>query len=250
VAHGVGGAGVPAPDQDVTVSRLAGAIARDVDELLTVILGYAQLSMGRPGAGDPERGEDLRVVQAAGERARALTSRLHTLGGQRVVQPLRLDLGVALHRMQVALEELAGPDVAVDIRPTARPGPVRIDPDLLQQAVGELVTNARDALDGRGTVTLRLRRTALHDGTAGVALVVRDSGRGMAREVLARCRQPLFTTKPPGTNAGLGLAIVDAAVRQAGGQLHLQSAPGGGTTATLALPLACTEADGDQGSKR
>ena len=238
------------PDQDLdpTVSRLAGAIARDVDELLTVILGYAQLSMSSHRPSDPEVGDDLRVVQAAGERARALTSRLHTLGGQRVVQTARLDLGVALHRMQEDLEALAGPDVAVDIRPTMRPGPVQVDPELLQQAVGELVANAGDALGGRGTVTLRLRRTVLSDGTAGVALVVRDTGRGMTREVLARCRQPLFTTKPPGRAAGLGLAIVDAAVRQAGGELHLQSAPGGGTTVTLVLPLAGGE--GDQGSKR
>ena len=235
---------------DPTVSRLAGVIARDVDELLTIILGYAELSMGSHLGRADDPVEDLLVVQAAGARARALTSRLHTLGGQRVVRAARLDLAGALHQMQERLEDLAGPDVAVDVRPSARTGPVRVDPELLEQAVGELVTNARDAMGGRGSVTLRLRPTALADGSPAVALIVRDTGHGMPREVLARCRQPLFTTKPAGVAAGLGLAIVDAAVRQAGGELQVRSVPGGGTTVTLALPLADSAGGPAQGSKR
>jgi signal transduction histidine kinase len=220
-------------------------VAREVDQLLTLILGYTELAMQDLDVRS-ELLDDLRVVRGSGERARLLTDGLHTLSLRRVLHPVDLDLGPWLAGVAPMLDRGAGAAVSVQVDPTSK-AQVRVDPEQLEMMLRQLVRNGAEAYEGPGIVTISVAQTPGPDGAALVAIAVEDHGRGMDAATLERCTEALFTTRPGEEASGLGLSIVAIAAGQAGGDLQVASRGGIGTTATLLLPSV---ADGDHGSKR
>ena len=227
------------------LGRLAGGVAHDLNNLLTVIRGYGALLAGVvPAEGDARAFLD--EVTAAGERAAALTHQLLSFSRRQVVRPRLVDVNAEVARLQRLLRGTLGEDVrlAVELAP-ALPW-VSIDPAQLEQVIVNLAVNARDAMPRGGELTLT---TSLAEPPGPIAadgagdepwvrLQVRDTGVGMSAEVLGHLFEPFFTTKERGKGTGLGLASVYGAVRQSGGDIRVTSAPGAGTTFDVLLPPA------------
>jgi PAS domain S-box-containing protein len=231
------------------LGRLAGGVAHDLNNLLTVIRGYGSL-LAAVVPGEGEAHAFLDEVAAAGERAAALTQQLLAFSRRQVVRPQLVDVNAELGRLQRLLRGTLGEDVRllVDLAPDLPS--VWIDPAQLQQVIVNLAVNARDAMPQGGELTLKtgLARPPGSIASNGdgdqpwVRLQVRDSGVGMSAEVLGHLFEPFFTTKERGKGTGLGLASVYGAVRQSGGDVRVTSAPGAGTTIEVLLPPARGEA--------
>jgi len=226
-----------------SVGRLAGGVAHDFNNLLTVIFGCVEGLRADAGRGSPARLEDVEEIQAAGERARDLTRQLLAVARRQVIAPVSLDLNELLRRSEKLLRRLLGEDVelVVDLEPGL--WWMRGDPSQVEQVVLNLAVNARDAMPRGGTLTLRTRNAPRRGEPADrdahpdeVRLVVQDNGVGMSAEARAHLFEPFFTTKAPGQGTGLGLATVYGIVTQADGHVHVESAPGHGTTFELRFP--------------
>ncbi|MFN8187089.1 MAG: ATP-binding protein [Gaiellales bacterium] len=228
------------------VGRLAGGIAHDFNNLLTAIQGYGELALSRLEPDDPQR-RDLEEIQRAAERAAALTRQLLAFGRRRLLQPQAIDVNAVVSDIEMMLRRLIGEDVELvtDLDPEL--GTVRADAGHVEQVLMNLAVNARDAMrdGGRLEITTRsidrapkgiARELDLPPGPY-VVLAVSDTGRGMAPEVQERIFEPFFTTKGAGEGTGLGLATVYGIVRQSGGHIAVESAPGKGSTFRIWLPV-------------
>jgi PAS domain S-box-containing protein len=225
--------------------QLAGGVAHDFNNMLTVINGYAaELLKGmRP---DDPMAEPVREIRQAGQRSAALTRQLLAFARQEVVAPRVLDVSAVAADTSGMLQRLIGEDVRLvtDLRPGV--WPVLIDPGQLEQVLLNLAVNARDAMPAGGTLTVSTRNEGVSAGAAGehsgamsgphAVLSVADTGTGMSSDVLARLFEPFFTTKEVGKGTGLGLATVYGIVRQAGGHMRVRSAVGEGSTFDVYLP--------------
>jgi len=214
------------------VGRLAGGVAHDFNNLLTVIGGSAEFLLAECPPGDPRRDDVLEIARAS-ERARDLTRQLLAFGRRQVVQPRRIDLNALVAEAERMLGRLIGEDVALTTALAPDTPPVHADPGRVEQALVNLVVNARDAMPNGGRLVVSTARA----GDEAV-LSVRDTGVGMDDATRARIFEPFFTTKEPGKGTGLGLSTVFGIVTQAGGRVVVDSAPGAGTTFRLFLPAA------------
>ena len=230
-----------------TVGRLAGGIAHDFNNLLTAILGNAELAKVQPEAAGPV-GRYLDGVMQAGERARDLTRKLLAFARREITQPVVIDLRTRLVDAEELLHRILGEDIALSVDTGPLPLTVLIDPVHFEQVILNLAVNARDAMPGGGTFTIRGELVQVHGvdptfigtltpGTA-VHLTVKDSGQGMPPEVAARVFEPFFTTKELGRGTGLGLSTAYGSVAQAGGAIRVTSTVGQGTTFEILLPMA------------
>jgi len=227
------------------LGKLAGGVAHDFNNLLTVVSGHADLLRESLPAGSPEarRSDEIR---AAAARAARLTAQLLAYSRRQVMSPEVLDLRDIVDQSAGMLHRLIGEDVQLALERAADELPVRVDRGQIEQVILNLVVNARDAMPQGGRIVLTT--APFHAGDphlpaelAGVPLVclsVRDSGVGMSADVLRLAFDPFFTTKEPGRGTGLGLSTVYGIVRQSGGAVWLESAPGAGTTARVCLPRA------------
>jgi two-component system, cell cycle sensor histidine kinase and response regulator CckA len=223
------------------IGQLAGGVAHDFNNLLTVIGGYSEIARRRIGAG-PGANELLEVERAA-ERASQLTRQLLAFSRQQVLDPHPLDLGEVAAGLLPMLRRLIGEDI--EIAMLAAPGlpSVLADRSQIEQVVVNLSVNARDAMPSGGTLTIETR---VADGR--VALIVTDTGVGMAAETLERIFEPFFTTKTVGEGTGLGLATVHGIVNQSGGEVLVYSEPGLGTSFKVYLPVSGERADRPTGA--
>jgi signal transduction histidine kinase/ActR/RegA family two-component response regulator len=228
-----------------SVGRLAGGVAHDFNNMLGIILGRTEMALRRVDAASPTR-DDLIEIQRAAERSTDLTRRLLTFARQEVVTPQVVDADAVIGRMMTPLRQVVGARIAVDWLSRAALWPVRIDPTQLEQILFNLCTNARDAIEGTGTITIQTANVTVGDTHPAaevgaqpgdyVQIGVRDSGRGMERELLPHIFEPFFTTRPLGEGTGLGLSMVYGAVRQNGGVVTVESTPGSGSIFTIYLP--------------
>jgi len=214
------------------VGRLTGGLAHDFNALLGVMTGALDMMLRQ--ADDPARVRRIgQAALAAGQRGELLTRRLTAFSQGDDEPVLRvLDAGVLLRGMETRLRALGGPNVDLMIEGPSEAATVRLDPVAFEGAVQSLTRNAVEAVDGRGSVAVRLE-TMLE---GGVRLSVRDSGPGMDRDLAARAVEPFFTTREGA--AGLGLSQAYAFARQCGGVLSIDSAPGGGAEVSITLPSA------------
>ncbi|MBA3854342.1 MAG: hypothetical protein C0503_08000 [Gemmatimonas sp.] len=230
-----------------TIGTMAGGVAHDFNNLLAAISSFIELA--RDGvAASSDVGltmvrDDLEEALKVAARAKGLTAQLLAFSRGAASEPRAADLGRTLVEMEPLLRRLLGQRVALTVQAAAGTPSVWIDPSQFTQVVLNLVVNARDAINGRGEIALRLRRIrASEDRPARaptgewVLLTVRDSGSGMSPEVLRRVFEPYFTTKQESRGTGLGLAVVQGVVRSAGGHAVVESEPGQGTTFWIFLP--------------
>jgi PAS domain S-box-containing protein len=232
------------------VGRLAGGVAHDFNNMLSVILSYSQLLLNEVKPSDPMHA-DLDEIQRAGQRAAALTHQLLMFSRQQVIEPRVIDLNDVLSDMDRMLRRLLGEDIEVTFtkRSTAK---VLVDPSGIEQVVMNLVVNARDAMPTGGKLTIETADVVLdeeyarrHVGvTPGphVMLAVTDGGSGMDPATRERIFDPFFTTKEKGKGTGLGLSTVFGIATQSGGSVWVYSELGLGTTFKVYLPRAKTQA--------
>jgi PAS domain S-box-containing protein len=226
-----------------SIGRLAGGVAHDFNNMLTVILGGIELSLPRLDAHHPSR-VYLRDAAEAAQSAAALTRQLLAFSRKEVIAPRALDLNEVIDRMQKMILRLLGEDVRlVTIRGQGLP-PISFDPVQIEQVILNLAVNARDAMAAGGQLTIETSRIPASAselpglGEGGVLLTVSDNGVGISDEVRAHLFEPFFTTKEAGKGTGLGLATVYGAVQQNGGYIEVDSTLGRGATFKISLPAA------------
>lgn len=227
------------------VGRLAGGVAHDFNNVLSVILSYSDMLLSSLADGNPVR-QEIEEIRRAGARAADLTRQLLMFSRQQVVAPRVLDLNELLTGMDRMLRRLLGADVELVSVPTRPLGRTRVDPSSVEQLVMNLVVNARDAMPTGGQLTLATHNVILDaayardhfEVTPGpyVMLTVTDTGVGMDKNTMSRMFEPFFTTKERGKGTGLGLSTVFGIVQQSGGSVSVQSELGEGTTFRVYLP--------------
>jgi PAS domain S-box-containing protein len=227
------------------IGRLAGGVAHDFNNILSVILSCAGFALEGLKEGDPLR-EDILEIDKGARRAAALTRQLLAFSRKQVLQPVSLDLNQTLGEMEKMLRRIIGEDI--DLVQVLAPdlGMVRADPGQIEQVIMNIAVNARDAMPEGGMLTIETANVELddeyarrHAGTVPgphVMLAITDSGTGMDEKTLARIFEPFFTTKGPGKGNGLGLPTVYGIVKQSGGSIHVYSEVGRGTTFKVFLP--------------
>ena len=214
-----------------TVGQLAGGIAHDFNNILAVILNYASFVEERLPADSLLR-DDVQQISRAAARASELTRQLLIFGRRDPASPQTIEVNRLIADTERLLAHSLGEHLALTTTPCPETCFVRADPAQLENALLNLVVNARDAMPDGGSITIETRR----DGDR-VVIAVRDDGPGMDPEVADRAFEPFFTTKPKGEGTGLGLATVYGAIAASGGEVTIDSAPGAGTTVSLSLPV-------------
>ena len=227
------------------VGRLAGGVAHDFNNMLSVILSYGALLEDGLRPEDPLLA-DVQEIVKAGQRAADLTRQLLLFSRQQVVETKVLDLNAVLAEVDKMVRRLVGEDVEVRLVSPEGLGRVRGDPSAMEQVILNLVVNARDAMPQGGTLTMETANVVLddeyartHHGAAPgphVMLSVSDTGIGMDRATMTRIFEPFFTTKEIGKGTGLGLSTVFGIVQQAGGTVWVESEPGKGASFKVYLP--------------
>ncbi|WP_336285599.1 ATP-binding protein [Citrobacter arsenatis] len=220
------------------VGQLTGGLAHDFNNLLAVIIGSLDLV-------DPDSPDAPRVNRAlkAAERGALLTQRLLAFSRKQSLHPHAVELKTLLENLGELMRHSLPATLTLEIEAQSPAWPAWIDVSQLENAIINLVMNARDAMDGQaGTIKIRTwnQRVTRSDGRKQdmVMLEVADQGSGMSQEVKAQVFEPFFTTKQTGSGSGLGLSMVYGFVRQSGGRVEIESAPGQGTTVRLQLPRA------------
>jgi PAS domain S-box-containing protein len=231
------------------VGQLAGGVAHDFNNLLTVITSYSALLLGELPPDSPMR-TDIQQIEGAAKRAAALTRQLLAFSRQQVLRPQRLTLNGVVSGVEKLLRRLVREDIAIVTALDPAAVLVEADPGQLEQVIINLVVNARDAMPGGGTLTIRTANVELDDSYVErhteVAVVpghyamlsVSDTGTGMKRETQQHIFEPFFTTKGAGNGTGLGLSTVYGIVKQSGGYIWVYSEEGNGTVFKVYLPHA------------
>jgi PAS domain S-box-containing protein len=227
------------------VGRLAGGVAHDFNNMLGVILGYAEAALSELKPVDPIY-KDIEEIRSAANRSADLIRQLLAFSRQQTIAPRVIDLNGQMKGMERLLRRIISEDI--DIEFVLSPGlwPVNMDPSQVDQIVANLAVNARDAMPDGGRLTIETGNAVLDEAYcqehAGflpgnyVMLAVSDSGYGMDKETLERVFEPFFTTKGEGKGTGLGLATVYGAVKQNQGFINAYSEPNHGTTFRIYLP--------------
>jgi PAS domain S-box-containing protein len=228
------------------VGALAGGVAHEVNNMMSVILGFSEFLLRAPDMGEERLAEVHHIVRAA-ERTAAVTRQLLAFSRRAFHRPQVLQLGAAVLELEPVVRRLLGEErhlaLAADV--SSR---VKVDKGQLEQVIVNLALNARDAMPAGGTLTITTAETEVPKGIAAgdgspippgryALVVVRDTGTGMDTATQARVFEPFFTTKPVGKGTGLGLAAADGIMKQNEGYITVASEPGEGATFTLYLPV-------------
>jgi signal transduction histidine kinase/CheY-like chemotaxis protein len=225
------------------VGQLTGGIAHDFNNMLAVVVGGLDLAKRRLEAEAGEVGRHIDNALEGANRAAALTRRLLGFARAEPLLPEAADPGRLIEGMSDLVDRTLGERVAVETRIAPDRWPVWVDPLQFENAILNLAVNARDAMDGAGTLLIEVDNVVLAPGEVAdlaggdhVRVRVTDTGSGMTPDVLERVFEPFFTTKPVGKGTGLGLSQIFGFVRQSGGDVAIRSTPGAGTAVSLYLP--------------
>jgi len=228
-----------------SIGRLAGGVAHDFNNMLSVILGFTELAIHRVGPDAPVIG-DLLEVQKAAMRSAEMTRQLLAYASKQAITPRVLDVNTALENMLGMLTRLVGENLVLEWLPCADPWPVSIDPCQIDQILTNLCLNARDAIEDVGTVRIETYRASFdadfckrhpgHQPGDYMCLAVEDNGRGMEADTREHLFEPYFTTKAVGRGTGLGLSTVLGIVRQNRGFIILHSNLEHGSRLEIHLP--------------
>ena len=234
-----------------SVGRLAGGVAHDYNNILSVIIGNAELALGKVSPGDSLHA-DLKEILDAAERSADITRQLLTFARKQTIQPDVLDLNERLEGMLKMLRRLICEDINLSLHPGPGRMTVFMDPTQLDQILTNLCVNARDAIDGVGNVTIKTDHVRFDEKYCAdnpefipgefIMLSVSDNGCGMDSDTRANIFEPFFTVKSVGEGTGLGLATVYGIVKQSNGFINVDSEPGRGTTFRIYLPRHAGEA--------
>jgi signal transduction histidine kinase/ActR/RegA family two-component response regulator len=228
-----------------SVGRLAGGVAHDFNNMLSIILGNTEILMDET---DPQGlyFDNLQEIFKAAQRSATLTKQLLAFARKQVVEPKVLNLNEVISEMLKMLRRLIGEDINLKWRPAEGLRPIKIDPSQLDQILANLCVNARDAIQSVGEITIETANIHFDDeyykdhidAITGdyVMIIVTDNGVGMDKETLANIFEPFFTTKNAEKGSGLGLSTVFGIVKQNNGFINVYSEPGQGTTFKIYLP--------------
>jgi two-component system cell cycle sensor histidine kinase/response regulator CckA len=229
------------------IGRLAGGVAHEVNNMMTVILGFCTF-LAKSLEDADERQEDVAQIARAAERSADVSRQLLAYSRRQLLQPRVLELNSVLLGLESVLRRLMGEDRDVVLRLGSDPGWIKTDRTQLEQVILNLSLNARDAMPQGGRLAIETATTVLDNDYARrhpatlvrpgqyVLLTVSDTGRGMDPETQAQIFDPFFTTKPVGHGTGLGLSMAYGIVKQSGGYIWVYSEPGEGTTFKIYLP--------------
>jgi PAS domain S-box-containing protein len=228
-----------------SVGRLAGGVAHDFNNMLSVILGHAQLSLDMLDSRHPLYAS-LQEINKAALRSAELTRQLLAFARKQTISPKVLSLNNTIGGLLSMLQRIIGEDIDLAWMPGRNLWTVSIDPAQVDQILANLTVNARDAISQQGRITIETNNTVIDESycathlesTAGeyVMLAISDNGCGMSKEILDHIFEPFFTTKEVGKGTGLGLATVYGIVRQNGGFINIYSEPGKGSTFKIYFP--------------
>ncbi len=239
------------------IGRLAGGVAHDYNNMLGVIMGYAEMGMYGLDPQNPFHNVLTEILKAA-KRSASITRQLLAFARKQTISPKVLDLNEAVETMLKMLRRLIGEDIELAWLSSPDLWPVKMDPAQIDQILANLCVNARDAIDGVGKVTIETHNVtlneaycAVHEGAFPgdfVVLAVSDSGCGMDQEMLGIIFEPFFTTKSVGKGTGLGLSTVYGIVKQNNGFINVYSEPHLGTTFKIYLPRHQGDSERDEGA--
>jgi PAS domain S-box-containing protein len=228
-----------------SVGRLAGGVAHDFNNMLSIIIGYTELSMESVDPSNPLH-SDLSEILTAARHSSDITKQLLAFARKQIIAPRVIDLNDVVKIMLNMLQRLIGEDIDLVWRPASKLWPIKIDPSQVDQALANLCINARDAITGVGKIIIETGNISLdetysadHPGFVPgdyVMLAVSDNGSGMDKETQSHLFEPFFTTKEKGKGTGLGLATVYGIVKQNKGFVYVYSEPGKGATFRIYLP--------------
>jgi PAS domain S-box-containing protein len=237
-----------------SVGQLAGGIAHEANNMMSVVLGCADYVLKRNDLPEPVR-QDVDQIWRAAKRTAGITQQLLAYSRRQVLQPQLLDLNATVRELEPILTRTLGETRGLRMHLSTSLGKVRADPGQLEQVLINLTLNARDAMQDGGRLTIETMNVVLNKDYAATkpvetlepgeyaALVVTDTGHGMDRRTLGRVFEPFFTTKGVGQGTGLGLSTAYGIVKQSGGFIWVYSEPGLGTTFKLYFPLAVPSVD-------
>jgi two-component system, cell cycle sensor histidine kinase and response regulator CckA len=229
------------------VGQLAGGVAHDFNNILTVIQGHASLVLETQPVSEVLR-DSVRQILDVSERAAALTRQLLAFSRKQVLQTVDLDLNAAVSSMTRLLQRILGEDIRLVVQPSEHAAMVRADPSMMEQVILNLAVNARDAMTAGGTLTIRTTLENLDedsvppdvdtDSVRFVRVSINDTGCGIPEDVMPHIFEPFFSTKGIERGSGLGLATVYGVVKQHRGWLTVRSDVGKGTTFDIYLPVS------------
>lgn len=234
------------------VGQLAGGVAHDFNNILTVISGYSEILMKKIAADDPNHAR-VQEIKRAAERASSLTRQLLAFSRKQVLQPKRFDLNSLVTDMSRMLLRLIGEDIDLVTVLTHEFAQINADPGQIEQVLMNLIVNARDAMPNGGKIIIEtsiLEMDSVHPRThvptkpgRYVMLGVTDNGLGIDEETQKHIFEPFYTTKKLGKGTGLGLSTVYGIVKQSGGYVWVNSEVGHGTSFKIYLPLDLEESE-------
>jgi signal transduction histidine kinase len=227
------------------IGQLAAGVAHEFNNIIVVIRGNVELLLNRSGNAIPDNvKQPLKDIERSGARAFDLTRQLLSFARQKSPNVTVFDVNQVLEHCEGMLRRLIGTNITMETHLSAEPALVLADAADIEQAIVNLVLNARDAMPDGGTLTIRTRIVMLGDGDVSqdcqagyfVQLSVADNGCGMSPETVERIFEPFFTTKPVGRGTGLGLSTVYSDIGKSGGYISVESQTGTGTVVRLNLP--------------
>jgi two-component system, cell cycle sensor histidine kinase and response regulator CckA len=241
------------------IGRLAGGVAHDFNNMLTVIFSYSEMLLDLLEGQERARTYTQEIYKA-GERAALLTRQLLAFSRKQILDPVVLDLNGVVRDVEKMLGRVIGEDFGLKTVLAGDLSPVKVDPGQVEQVVMNLVLNARDAMPQGGKITVETANVELDENYARshpdvrpgryAMLAVSDTGHGMDEATKARVFEPFFTTKEPGKGTGLGLATVYGIVKQSGGSIGVYSEPGHGAAFKVYFPVVAESAAAVQAQPR